>query len=101
MLYPERFGGIISLNGNMPRRGGPLLRLQAVRNLRVLIGHGIANALVPLGMAKEDYRLLYTAGLDIRLQTYPTNHRIHPDMLRDVDRWIMRRINDEHEMFRD
>jgi phospholipase/carboxylesterase len=101
LMYPERFGGIISLNGIMPRRGGPLLRLPDVRNLRVLIGHGIANALVPLSMAKDDYRLLYTAGLDIQLQTYPTNHRIHPDMLRDVNRWIMRRINDEHEMFRD
>jgi phospholipase/carboxylesterase len=100
LLYPERFGGIISLNGNMPRRGGPLLRLPEVRNLRVLIGHGIANALVPLSMAKDDCRLLYTAGLDIRMHTYATNHRIHPDMLRDVDRWIMQQIQDEHEMFR-
>jgi phospholipase/carboxylesterase len=101
MLYPERFGGIISLNGNMPRRGGPLLRLPQVRNLRVLIGHGIANALVPLAMAKDDFRLLYTAGLDIHLHTYATNHRIHPDMLRDVDRWIMRQINDENDLFRE
>jgi len=101
LLYPERFGGIISLNGNLPRRGGPLLRLPEVRNLRVLIGHGIANALAPLTLAKEDYRLLYTAGLDIRLHTYSTNHRIHPEMLRDVDRWIMQRIHEEHEMFRE
>jgi phospholipase/carboxylesterase len=100
LLYPERFGGVISLNGSLPRRRGPLLRLPAVRSLRVMIGHGIANALVPLGMAKDDFRLLYTAGLDIRMHTYATNHRIHPDMLRDVDRWIMRKINDEHEMFR-
>jgi phospholipase/carboxylesterase len=101
LLYPERFGGIISLNGNLPRRGGPLLRLPEVRTLRVLIGHGIANALVPLGMAKDDFRLLYTAGLDIHMHTYATNHRIHPDMLRDVDRWIMQQIHDEHEMFRE
>jgi phospholipase/carboxylesterase len=101
MLYPERFGGIISLNGNMPRRGGPLLRLPDVRGLRVLIGHGIANSLVPLGMAKEDFRLLYTAGLDIHMQTYPTNHRIHPDMLRDIDRWIMQQIKSEDEMYRE
>jgi phospholipase/carboxylesterase len=49
----------------------------------------------------QDFRLLYTAGLDIRVQTYPTNHRIHPDMLRDVDRWIMRQISDEQELFRE
>ena len=48
LTFPERFGGVISLNGAMPRRGGPLLRLPEVRQLRVLIGHGIANAVVPL-----------------------------------------------------
>jgi phospholipase/carboxylesterase len=101
MLYPERFAGIISLNGILPRRGGPLLRLPEVRKLRVLIGHGIANALAPLALAMQDFRLLYTAGLDIRVHTYPTNHRIHRDMLRDVDRWIMRQISDEQDLFRD
>jgi phospholipase/carboxylesterase len=101
MLYPERFAGIISLNGILPRRGGPLLRLPEVRKLRVLIGHGIANALAPLALAMQDFRLLYTAGLDIRVHTYPTNHRIHPQMLRDVDRWIMGQISGEQEQFRD
>src|SRR5205809_7364406 len=28
LLFPERFAGVISLNGSLPRRGGPLLRLQ-------------------------------------------------------------------------
>ena len=46
------FGGIIALNGSMPRRGGPLLRLPEVRSLKVLIGHGIANAVVPLSMVR-------------------------------------------------
>ncbi len=94
LLYPERFGGVVSLNGVMPR-GGPLLRLPDVRRLRVLIGHGIANAVAPLGLARADFRLLYTAGLDVRMNTYATNHRIHPDMLRDIDRWIMDQINEE------
>jgi phospholipase/carboxylesterase len=95
LLHPERFAGIISLNGCMPRRGRPLQRLPEVRQLRVLIGHGIANALVPLSLARADFRLLYTAGLAVRMHTYAANHRIHLDMLRDIDRWIMQAINDE------
>ncbi len=97
LMYPERFGGVISLNGSMPRHGGPRLRLPEVRKLRVLIGHGIANAIIPLAMAKQDYRLFYTAGLQVDLRTYPTTHRIHPDMLRDVDRWVQDHIVDEFE----
>src|SRR2546423_1530353 len=94
LQFPERFGGVISLNGAMPRRGGPLLRLPEVRQLRVLIGHGIANPVVPLALARADYRLLYTAGLDARMHTYPATHRLHPDMLRDVNRWIITMCNE-------
>ncbi len=95
MLFPERIAGIISLNGAMPRRGGPLLRLPEARQLRVLIGHGIANAVVPLSMARQDYRLLYTAGLDVEMNTYPTTHRLHPDMLRDINRWVINAISSQ------
>jgi phospholipase/carboxylesterase len=92
LLYPERLAGVISLNGTMPR-GGPLLRLPEVRQLSVFIGHGIANALVPLATARSDWRLLFTAGLAVTLHTYPATHRLHPNMLRDINRWIMARCN--------
>ena len=95
MTFPEKFAGVISLNGCMPRRGGPLLRLPEVRSLKVLIGHGIANAIVPFSMAQADHRLFYSAGLDVSLKTYPANHRIHAEMLRDIDHWIIRHIEQE------
>src|SRR4051812_24498528 len=95
LLYPERFAGIISLNGALPRHGGPLFRFPEVRLLRVLIAHGIANSVVPLSMARQDFRLFYTAGLSVRLHTYPVNHGIHPHMLRDVNRWVMKAIDEE------
>jgi phospholipase/carboxylesterase len=95
LLYPERFAGIVSLNGCLPRKDRPLFRLPEVRQLRVLIGHGIDNALVPIALARADFRLLYTAGLAVRFHTYGANHRIHGNMLRDIDRWIQQAITDE------
>jgi phospholipase/carboxylesterase len=93
LLFPNKFGGVISLNGAMARHGGPLFRLPDIRQLRILIGHGIANAVVPLSHARRDFRLLYTAGLSVRMHTYPATHRLHPDMLRDVNRWVMEMCN--------
>jgi len=95
LSMPEQIGGLIAMNGIMPRpdNTGPLFRFDQMRGLRVLMGHGIANAIVPLTMARNDFRLLYSAGADIRLLTYPTTHRIHPEMLRDINRWIMDRVN--------
>jgi phospholipase/carboxylesterase len=101
LLFPEKFAGVISLNGALPRRGGPLLRLPEVRRLKVLIGHGLANAAVPLTLAKQDYRLFYTAGLSVRLRTYAATHRIHPDMLKDVDHWVQEHISEEADLLRD
>jgi phospholipase/carboxylesterase len=97
LLFPERLAGIISLNGAMTRHGRPLLRLPQVRKLRVLIGHGLANAVVPLSLAKQDYRLFYAAGLDVQIHTYPATHRIHPHMLRDIDRWVQEHIVEEQD----
>ena len=52
-------------------------------------------SIVPLGMARQDYRLFYTAGLSVKLNTYPTTHKIHAGMLRDLDRWVQARIQYE------
>jgi phospholipase/carboxylesterase len=93
LTFPERFAGIISLNGSLPPRGRPLFRLPAIRQLRVFIGHGIANSVAPLSLARGDFRLLYTAGLDVQMHTYPATHRLHPDMLRDINRWILETCN--------
>ena len=97
MVYPDRIAGVVSLNGCMPRRGGPLLRIPEVRKLRVFIGHGLANAIVPLSQAKQDHRLFYSAGLNVKLNTYPSTHRIHTEMLRDVDRWVQDNITEDND----
>jgi phospholipase/carboxylesterase len=95
LTFPERIGGVIALNGSLPPRGSFLLRLPDVRQLRVLIGHGIGHRPVPLATARDDFRLLYTAGLSVVMHTYPAAQRIHPDMLRDVNRWIMEHVESE------
>jgi phospholipase/carboxylesterase len=92
--FPEKFTGVISLNGTLPPRGSLYFRLPQIRQLSAFIGHGIANAVIPLGMARDNFRLLYTAGLDVRMFTYPTTHRLHSHMLRDVNRWVIDRCNE-------
>lgn len=93
----DQVGGVIALNGALPRPtpGAPLFRLDLVRNLRVFLGHGVANVDCPRAVADRDYRLLYAAGADVQYRTYPTGHRVHSEMLRDVNRWIIGNVNAE------
>ena len=46
-------------------------------------------------MARRDYKLFYAAGLNVRMQTYPTTHRLHTDMFRDANRWVMDHVTGE------
>lgn len=89
----DRIGGIVGINGSIPQSSGFAPKdLNSVHRLPVLIAHGTANPIVPLSTAKKDYRLLATAGAEVRFASYPTTHRIHPNMLRDVNRWIIARV---------
>ena len=89
----DKVAGVVALNGAMPRgRGTPLFRPTALRQLPVFLGHGIANAIVPIATAARDYKLLYAAGADVTLSRYVTTHRLHPTMFGDVNRWLIDQI---------
>jgi len=96
LSMPDRIGGIIAINGAIPKAdNSPLFRLPEVRSLRVLIGHGIHNETASIEGARRDFRLLYSAGVDVKMMSYPCGHQVHPAMLRDVNRWVIYRLNEE------
>lgn len=89
----DRIAGVAALNGTLPRAasGAPLFRVDQVRQLRVLIAHGTG---VP---ADRDHRVFYAVGADVRRITYPTS-RLCPEMLKDVNRWVIHQVNAEHDV---
>jgi phospholipase/carboxylesterase len=97
LRIPEKIAGIVSLNGKMPqpREGQPVIKYPECRDLRVLICHGMQNANTTVDEAKGDFRLFYAAGMEVGFQTYPTNHKLHPHMLRDLNRWLIGHVNAE------
>jgi phospholipase/carboxylesterase len=97
----NKVGGVIALNGAVPRAtpGEPLFRMDTVRDLRVFMAHGAANADYPRAAADRDHRLLYAAGADVRYKTYPAAGKVHSEMLKDVNRWIIGNVNAECRMY--
>jgi phospholipase/carboxylesterase len=86
---PERFAGIVSVNGWLPRCRGPMIWLPEARRLRVLIAHGRDNRLVPVWAAQQAHRILLTAGIDTNLQLLASGHRIQTQLLKLINEWIM------------
>lgn len=89
LSFPDKFAGIVALNGWLPEGPLPLSRLEDRSRMGVFIGHGSQNRTVPLERARQSYRVLRAAGLNVDLREYASTHRICPTMLRDVDRWLI------------
>lgn len=90
LAHPERFAGVVALNGWLPRSFPVLSRLRACReHLRVLAVHGEWNGRVPIDRARRDVQLLRSAGLHVAFQTYPCANRLTGPMLSDVDTWLI------------
>ncbi len=89
LSYPERFAGVVSINGWLPGGFRPLGRLKACRDLRILVVHGEWNARVPVRSARRDVATLRAGGLRVAFQSYPCAHKITSPMLSDVDTWLI------------
>ena len=84
----DRVAGVVALNGVPPGN-----RARAASGLRVFVGHGASNPLVPVAAARRAARTLHAAGAEVRFAAYPTTHRVHDDMLRDVNRWLIEAVS--------
>jgi phospholipase/carboxylesterase len=89
LSYPERFAGVVALNGWIPGRFRPLSRMKACRDLRVMVAHGQWNSRMPIARVRQDVSLLRAAGLRVAFQAYPYANRLTAAMLADVDTWLM------------
>jgi phospholipase/carboxylesterase len=89
LIFPERFAGVVAINGWLPVGLRPLGRLKACRDLSVLVVHGAWNSKVPLSDARQNVATLRAGGLRVAFQSYPNAHRLSNPMLSDVDTWLM------------
>ena len=92
MSHPARFAGVLSLCGAFPTGRTPFCNLVAARRLGIFLATGRGSVEYPAAQVCEDLRLLHTAGLSITLRQYPCGHELMPQMLADVDRWIIEQI---------
>lgn len=94
LSFPEKFAGVVAINGRLPRSPLPPAPRDARRRLSVFIGHGQGNRRLGVEHARRAEAVLSSVGLDVDARIYPVGHTLHPMMLRDVDRWVIRRCEE-------
>jgi phospholipase/carboxylesterase len=92
MNRPDRFAGVLSLGGAFPKSVPSLGNLLAARRLPIFLAVGRYSANYPPTEVCENLRLLHSAGMSVSLRQYPCRHEIAPQMLLDVNRWIIEQV---------
>lgn len=90
---PQRFAGVISLGGPLPEGDAPLRYFSQARDLSVFLGIGKYSPFYSESQACENLNLLHAAGFQVTLRLYPCGQEVAPQMLRDLDRWVIEEIN--------
>ena len=92
MQHPHHFAGVLSIGGPFPTSHSPLSRLHEARRLPVFVACGRTAEQYATDEVCQNLRLLYTAGISVTLRQYPCGDEILPQMLSDMDRWMMDQI---------
>ncbi len=89
LAHPDRFAGIVAINGWRPRHRGLLRRFDSLRGLPVLIQQGRHRNPSATLKTMQFAELLCDAGLDVTCQSFPTARRVTTSMLAEIDAWLM------------
>ncbi|MDA8745543.1 alpha/beta hydrolase-fold protein [Rubripirellula amarantea] len=89
MQSPERFAGVASINGRLPRRHGVLRSIKRLRDLPFFMASSRHIDSYPEATVCNDLRLLHSAGCNVSLRQYPGDDDLTTCMLADVNRWLM------------
>lgn len=92
LAAPRRFAGVLSLCGAFPRVRAPLAGLEEARRLPVFMATGQYSGPYAPEQVCDDLRLFHAAGICVTLRQYSCGQTLTPEMLADMNRWLMEQI---------
>lgn len=87
--HPDRFAGVASIGGPMPREFCPLHRVNDLRQLPCMIAMSRLSPTYPEVQVCRDLRLMHSAGCTVALRQYPGSDDLTTGMLSDLNGWLM------------
>lgn len=93
--YEHSLGGLICLSTYMAE---PMLlpseKTDAGVNTPIFAAHGTHDDVVPMNMGEAAYKSALQNGFAASWQTYPMQHNVHPDQIKDISAWLQARLAD-------
>ncbi len=89
LRFPHKLAGIMALSGYLPlAKSLPLEKSEANCNTPIFMAHGIWDAVVIPERAEASVDILEKLDYQVDWHTYPMEHSLHPDELRDISNFL-------------
>ncbi len=85
--------GIMALSGYLLLPDESTLWQPDSNNTPIFMGHGIHDPVVAFGLGESTYLKLQSHDYNIAWHSYPMEHSVCPEEVRDISRWIQQILN--------
>ncbi len=87
--HPARLAGVAGLSGYLPLAGTTAAeRAEANRDVPIFLAHGTRDPVVGVGRGEAGRDALRALGYAVDWRTYPIEHTVSLDELRDLEGWL-------------
>lgn len=91
LRYAKPLAGILALSGYLPFADEVLQPANRVnRQIPIFIGHGSQDPIVPFWLGEAAHLTLQQADYPIEWHSYPIQHSVSEEEVRDISKWIQR-----------
>ena len=91
LAFPEPLGGLLAMSTYFAT-GDSLEPDAANEHLPIEIHHGLYDPVVPEHLGRKALERLEELGYHPDYKTYPMEHGVCPEQLRDISRWLQKRL---------
>ena len=93
LRYGRRLAGLAGLSGYLPLAGATEAeRHDANRDTPVFLAHGVRDPVVPVARGEAAREWLQAHGQPLQWQTYPMEHAVCMEELRDLQHWLVQTL---------
>ncbi len=93
---PEKFAGIAALSGRAMPEMLPLTKdFEKLKDLPVLVQHGIYDPVLPIENGRSTKELLSPLPVNLDYKEYPMAHEISPESLNYLADWLRKRLDEQ------
>ena len=91
LSYPKPLGGLLAMSTYFAT-GDNIVPDSANENLSIEIHHGLYDPVIPEKLGRKAVQRLEELGYKPGYKTYPMEHAVCPEQLRDISQWIRSRL---------